>query len=574
MMFGGGRPRRRIENPFIVVGALLLAFQQKLRATHALTQHEIDTILDGNIIVGNRASGGKIQIFPADVPTWNRHNALWEYDTKEGVDGLTMDFDHINDVKRVRYNNREHILIAGNGPGLALFDLHEERFVFSYKPKVPTGQRCSMKSLSIHAAEMLPDGNFVVADPTGEDRGGGSVRLIYGSPTQQTILQSLPFSGVHAVVYDYKRQLLWAWGGSKLKKYTYVSAGKGSHLVQEGISFKSPNYISAGHDMMPYGPDSLIFNCAEGLGVFHIEHETFELLYGSIDMATNFALDTKLQRGKAVDFNYKTGQIIQNLFESNVVRSPNTLKWDKSLVEWSYEVEEDMKMYKARWFIHNEFSYGRRNAALLQPFPEATNRDGSIPINRRPNFLDGFRRNAIVTSGEAYERNIRRQSIDPDEKEFKPIYEKICGPSWLSINRAGLISGTPDDNDIADNYQMMMIQVSDRSGLSGVAEFNFKVKAPETPAPSRSPTTKATELPTNHPTTFVFAHRSHDFNELIYFSPELVGSGWKAENLGPFGRCAGVSTSTRALFSVSCFLKTLLLSFVCRLTHSLTRPIV
>ena len=232
-----------------------------------------------------------------------------------------------------------------------------------------------------------------------------------------------------------------------------------------------------------------------------------------------------------------------------------------------------MKMYKAHWFIHNEFSYGRRNAALLQPFSEATNRDGSIPINRRPNFLDGFRRNAIVTSGEAYKRNIRRQSIDPDEKEFKPIYEKICGPSWLSINRAGLISGTPDDNDIDENYQTMMIRVSDRSGLSDVAEFNFKVKAPETPAPSRSPTTKATELPTNHPTTFVFAHRSNDFNELIYFSPELVGSGWKAEDLGPFGRCAGVSTSTRALFlnvfCRHCF------SFVCRLTHySLTRPIV
>ena len=562
MMFGGGRPRRRIENPFIVVGALLLAFQQKLCATHALTQHEIDTLLDGNIIVGNRASGGKIQIFPANVPTWNQHNVLWEYDTKEGVDGLTMDFDHINDVKRVRYNNREHILIAGNGPGLALFDLHEERFVFSYKPRVPTGQRCSMKSLSIHAAEMLPDGNFVVADPTGEDRGGASVRLIYGSPTQPTILQSLPFSGVHAVVYDNKRQLLWAWGGSKLKKYSYISAGKGSHLVQEGLSFKSPDYISAGHDMMPFGPDALIFNCAEGLGVFHIEHETFELLFGSIE----------LQRGKAVDFNYKTGQIIQNSFESNVVRSLNTLKWDKSLVEWSYDVKEDMKMYKAHWFIHNEFSYGRGNAGLLQPFSEATNRDGSNPINRRPNFLDGFRRNAIVTSGEAYKRNIRRQSIDPDEKEFKPIYEKICGPSWLSINRAGLISGTPDDNDIDDNYQTMMIRVSDRSGLSDVAEFNFKVKASETPAPSRSPTTKATELPTNHPTTFVFAHRSNDFNELIYFSPELVGSGWKAEDLGPFGRCAGVSTSTRALFlnvfCRHCF------SFICRLTHSLTRPVV
>ena len=113
-----------------------------------------------------------------------------------------------------------------------------------------------------------------------------------------------------------------------------------------------------------------------------------------------------------------------------------------------------------------------------------------------------------------------------------------------------------------------MIRVSDRSGLSDVAEFNFKVKAPETPAPSRSPTstTQGTELPTNHPTTFVFAHRSNDFNELIYFSPELVGSGWKAEDLGPFGRCAGVSTITRTLFLFSVVAS---LSFVGSLTLSL-----
>ena len=535
----------------------LLALQILCATTHALTQHEIDTLLDGNIIVGNRASGGKIQIFPANVPNWNRHNVLWEYDTKEGVDGLTMDFDHINDVKRVRYHDREYILIAGNGPGLALFDLYEERFVFSYKPRVPAGERCSMKSISIHAAEMLPDGNFVVADPTGDDRGGASVRLIYGSNEDPVILQSLPFSGAHGVVWDHKRQLLWAWGGSKLKKYRYISAGKDSYLEQHGIAYKSPDWISIGHDMMPLGPDALIFNCAEGLGVFYIEHQTvakrqqFELLYGTIDMATHFALDTKLLRGKGVDFNYKTGQIIQNLFETNTVRSPNVLQEDRSMVEWSYEPEDDMKMYKARWFIHNEFSYGKLNSNAIKYFfhYQTINRHGES-TNRRPQFLDEFRRNAIVTVGESYKRNIRKQSTDPDDDEWKPIYEKICGPSWLSINRAGMIEGTPDEKDVDDDYRTMVIRVSDRNGLSDTAEFNFKVKEPETPEPTPEPITKRSPTrapsalrPTNHPTTHLFSIRSYNFKELIYFSPELVGPGWKAEGMGPFGRCAGVRYS-------------------------------
>ena len=553
MVFAGRRPRRQVArvSRIIVVGPYmyLLVLALRICSLHALTQHEIDNNLDGNIIVGNRASGGKIQIFPTYVHAWNRHNVLWEYDTKRDVDGLGMDFDKINDVKRVWYQNREHILIAGNGPGLALFDLHEERFVFSYKPRVPAGRRCSMKSISIHAAEILPDGNFVVADPTGEDRGGASVRLIYGSNEDPAILQSLPFSGAHGLVWDYKRQVLWAWGGSKLKKYRYFSAERGSYLVQEGESFKSPEHISVGHDMMPYGPDALIFNCAEGLGVFHIEYETFELLYGTIDLATNFVFDTKIQRGKGVDFNYKTGQIIQNLFESNTVRSPNTQERDRSMVELTFEPERDMKMYKAHWFIHNEFSYGpptAPHAAVLQPLVEASNRDGTM--NRRPKFIDGFRRTAIVTAGEFYKRNIRKQSTDPDEEEFKPIYEKICGPSWLSINRAGMISGTPGDNDVDDDYQKMVIQVSDRGGLSEVAEFNFKVKEPGTPAPSPGPT--KFDRPTKHPTTYLFAIRSYDFKELIYFSPELVGSGWKAEGLGPFGRCAGVSIYIYVLYII------------------------
>lgn len=570
VVFGGERPsRRHVIGLFLQNFLLLLAL--RICAAHALTQHEIDTLLDGNIIVGNRASGGKIQIFPANAANWNRHNVLWEYDTKEGVDGLTMDFDHINDVKRVRYHDREYILIAGNGPGLALFDLYEERFVFSYKPRVPAGERCSMKSISIHAAEMLPDGNFVVADPTGDDRGGASVRLIYGSNEDPAILQSLPFSGAHGVVWDHKRQLLWAWGGSKLKKYRYISAGKDSYLEQHGNAYKSPDWISIGHDMMPLGPDALIFNCAEGLGVFYINHKTvakrqqFELLYGTIDMATHFAIDTKLLRGKGVDFNYKTGQIIQNLHESNTVRSPNVLQGDRSVMEWSYEPEEDMKMYKAHWFIHNEFSYGPPNSNVMKIFMhyQTNNRHGE-PTNRRPQFLDEFRRNAIVRAGDSYKRNIRKQSTDPDEDEWKPIYEKICGPSWLSINRAGMIEGTPADSDVDDDYRTMVIRVSDGNGLSDEAEFNFKVKEPETPESTREPTLKTMKRaptprpvefgqPTNHPTTHLYSLRSYNFKELIYFSPELVGPSWQAEGMGPFGRCAGVSHSQHSQHLPLCY---------------------
>lgn len=490
-------------------------------STTALTQQEIDN-LDGNILVGNRASRGKLQIFPARQQTWTEDNVLWEYDTRKNVDGLTMKFNHINDAKRIRYMNTEFILIAGNGPGLALMNLHTEQFVFSYSPEVPAGNRCRAKSLSIHAAEMLPDGNFAVADPTGADRGGNLVRLIYGSNDDPRILQSLPFSGVHGVVWDYKRKRLWAFGGSKLKKYRYDSAGLDSALIQDGLQFKTPDWISIGHDMMPYGKDGLIFACAQGVGVFHIEEERFELLYGINDMATNHILDAKIQRGKGVDYNQYTGQVIHNLHETDTVRSPTHLASNETMKTWSYEPSEDMAMYKAHWFVHNEFSYGPADGLLLQPFP--VNRGST---NRRPQWSTEHRRNAILTAGEFYKRNIRKQSTDPDGDS--PIYEKICGPAWLSVTRAGMISGTPDNENIDDDYRKMLIRVSDKGGLSDVAEFQFRVDA----APTASPT--------QHPTTDLFAKRMQDSETLIYYGPEQVGPIWKSSGQGPYGRCVGVS---------------------------------
>jgi len=62
-----------------------------------------------------------------------------------------------------------------------------------------------------------------------------------------------------------------------------------------------------------------------------------------------------------------------------------------------------------------------------------------------------------------------------------------------------------------------------------------------TPTPTSSPTASPTitRSPTDHPTTAIFANRSQDFPELIYFSPDLVGPSWKTAGMGPFGRCAG-----------------------------------
>ena len=108
------------------------------------------------------------------------------------------------------------------------------------------------------------------------------------------------------------------------------------------------------------------------------------------------------------------------------------------------------------------------------------------------------------------------------------------------------------DSDCAGDlicFQRSGIQNATIPGCLGTAEEDVDYCIDEVMAPSEAPSTtpttqpslQPTPMPTDHPTTAIFANRSQDFDELIYFSPELVGPSWTSEGseMGPFGRCAG-----------------------------------
>jgi hypothetical protein len=404
----------------ILVGLLLCSMR-----AGALSKSEIAD-LDGHIILGNRKSGGKLFIFDHNQDEWT--SPLWSYNTRVGVDGLSMDFNHFNDQKRVWYKNTEHILIAGNGDGIALFNLETEKFDFSYEVKVDG------LSTSVHAAEILPDGNFVVADPTGANRGGANLRLIYGDNADPKILQSIAFSGIHAVVWDYERERLWVWG-SKLRKYRYVSDGENSQLIQDGSQFNPPWWGSGAHDMMPMirggQTDQLIFNCQQGIGTFDIESESFELLYGTNSVAVNVLPDSKVVRGKGVDHNSLTGEVIYNKSEASKLYKPGTIINSK-MDSWDYTGTDTMEFYKAHWFQHNTFSYG--------PATSSTN----PPANRAPTFLSTPA--STVLEGEDY--SYTAAVYDTDDEDTLTRSEVLL-PEWLNFDAiSGLLSGTPGTNDL------------------------------------------------------------------------------------------------------------------------------
>ena len=114
--------------------------------------------------------------------------------------------------------------------------------------------------------------------------------------------------------------------------------------------------------------------------------------------------------------------------------------------------------------------------------------------------------------------------------------------------------------NVQDLYNVETLdEVASRVPLNGVILDEVRVPtvtptdlpsaAPVTSPPTASPTAKASAnpsasptpgpSPTEHPTTAIFADRSNDFTELIYFSQKLVGPGWESFGMGPFGKCAG-----------------------------------
>jgi len=329
----------------------------------ALTKSQI-AALDGHLTVGNERND-KIMILDRNVDVWNgTNNICWEYKLVKGKDGLKMSFPDFNDFRRViNGNGQVCLLICENPSGVALFNMETEYFDFCFEVKMMSAKDGILKKTSPHSAEILPDGNFAVADPAADDLGGPALRVVYGDNNNPSILQSIPFPGIHGVVWDHERQLLWAWGGT-LRRYSYTN----STLTEVLPRYSTPSWAAGGHDLCAMDDQNkLMLTCGDGIGTFDITLGTFTLLY-----STNNVPDLKIEAGKGADYDPVTGEIAYVKqdspgaqytnypgFRSFKIRNPAVITNGK-MKERVYVPNQDAAWYKARWFRHRSFSYGEQ----------------------------------------------------------------------------------------------------------------------------------------------------------------------------------------------------------------------
>ena len=209
------------------------------------------------IIITEQASAS-VMIF--DQPS---RKSLWIWNADESdviTSGRKKWFRLPDEAKPV--DDCGSLLITASGGGVALVRISDKKVMFYAHP-----------GGNPHSAEMLPDGNIVVASST-----GGKLSVYSPDTANEYVASKLSeteLADAHGCVWDKKRNCLWAAGGSSLVCYDY----------QDGFLTARSRYsvpTSYAHDLAPvYGKDRMILSTGSSLYYFDPESKTFSPVEGA-----------------------------------------------------------------------------------------------------------------------------------------------------------------------------------------------------------------------------------------------------------------------------------------------------
>jgi len=256
-----------------------------------------------------------------DVPT---HRIVWEWKPSlSNVDPACWKwFSNPSDAKPVYGDSC--LLVTASGGGVALIRISDGKTLFY-----------ALAGGNPHSAELLPDGNIVVASSS------GNYLTLFRTDTavadRTSFSSRLYIDFGHNVVWDPKRQLLWSADRHQLKTFRY-------------------NFDRRHPALQPV--DSVLLPGNQ-------YHDLFPMLKGDTLWMTNtnhvYKLDLASRRWvEAATPQKDVKSISSGEGYSTIVAIPQEQWWTDEIKDIYGKIlfkQAGLKIYKARWLMVNTFSY-------------------------------------------------------------------------------------------------------------------------------------------------------------------------------------------------------------------------
>lgn len=264
------------------------------------------------------------RIILADVAS---KSIIWEWKPEQSniKEAHKSWFINYSDIKPV-YNNK-FLLISSSAGGVALIRIADKKAIFY-----------AFAGGNTHSIELLPDGNIVSASSTGNYLTIFNVDTL--SYPDHIYKQNIPIESGHNVVWDQKNNILWSAAMNQLKAFQYNFDCKRPNLtLKNSYNLMGTNV----HDLFPvYGENALWVSTESNVYKFDVRTKKLTL-----------SDEVLIQKGiKSISSGPKDFPTIVSI--------PKEKWWTDEIFDSRGNTvffQAGLKIYKARWFLENHFSY-------------------------------------------------------------------------------------------------------------------------------------------------------------------------------------------------------------------------
>lgn len=211
-----------------------------------------------------------------EVWKWNKDDP--QVNLPEGYDMLMRNLDECKLV-----DNNTKMLLTASGDGMMLLDIQTKDIL------------CYAHVPMAHSADLLPGNRIAVALSTHKQ--GNALEIYDIKAPEKLVFRDSLYSG-HGVVWNEKRQSLYALGYKELREYKLQDWNTEKPSLKRVKTWEIPT--NSGHDLSPVDDNRMLVSAHEGVMWFDLEKEEF----------TPFEPLKNTENVKSVNYDARTGKLV------------------------------------------------------------------------------------------------------------------------------------------------------------------------------------------------------------------------------------------------------------------------